>query len=123
VDDRELGLTAAGDNRHHTVTRLEAPHTATAGDDFARELEARDVRGDARRRRVVTGDLQEVGTVEPCGADTDEQLPVLRLGIGTIGDLDPAVDDGGGTHSRNGTPTPERVIPRRSFVVFRTEFG
>ena len=61
-----------------------------------------DVGGHARRRRIVAGELQHVGAVEPGGADADEQLAVLGLGIGVIGDLDPAVDDGGGTHARRG---------------------
>ncbi len=51
----------------------------------------------------MTGNLQEVGAVEPRGADTDQQLAVLGLWIGTIGDLDLAVDDGGGTHVRDDT--------------------
>ena len=48
VDDRVLGLAAAGDQRHHAVAGLEAPDAAAAGDDLARELEARDVGRDAR---------------------------------------------------------------------------
>ena len=47
VDDGELGLAAAGDDRHHAVARFEAADAAAAGDDLARELEA----GDVGRRR------------------------------------------------------------------------
>ena len=60
--------------------------------------------GDAGRRRVVAGELHDVGAVEAGGADADEQLPVLGLRIGVLGDLDPAVADGGGTHRAEATP-------------------
>ena len=115
VDDGELGLPASGDHRHHAVAGLEAPDAAAAGDDLARELQARDVGRNTRRRRIVTGNLQDVGTVEPSGADTDQQLAVLGLWSGTIGDLDLAVDDGGGTHVRDDT--------RRRAVVLGLENG
>ena len=51
VDDGELGLAAAGDDRHHAVAGLEAPDAAPAGDDLARELQARDVGRGARAAR------------------------------------------------------------------------
>ena len=50
----------------------------------------------------MTGDLQHVGAVETGGADADEQLPVLRFGISVLGDLYPAVADGGGWHCGKG---------------------
>ena len=102
VHDGELGLAAAGDDRHHAVARLEAAGAAPAGDDLARELQARDVGGGARRRRIVPGELHHVGAVEPGGLHADQQLPVLGLRIRVFGDLDLAVADGGGTHYRRG---------------------
>ena len=87
-------------------------------DDLAGELEAGDVLRRARRRRVVAGELHHVGAVEPGGADADEQLAVLGLGVGVLGDLDPAVADGGGAHGGEGTPgrscgcAPGRCIMR-----------
>ena len=104
VDDGELGLAAAGDDRHHAVAGLEAADAAAAGDDLARELEAGDVLRRAGRGRVVAGELHQVGAVEARGADADEQLAVLGLGIGAVGDLDPAVGNRGGTHGGEGTP-------------------
>ena len=52
VDDRELGLAAAGDDRHHAVARLEALHAGADLDDLAGQLEAGDV---LRRRRAAPG--------------------------------------------------------------------
>ena len=64
----------------------------------------------ARRRRVLAGELHHVGAVETGGADADEQLTVLGLGIRVVGDLDSAVDDGGGTHAGEGTPRSAVVV-------------
>ena len=88
------------------------PHATTSPG----QLEARDVGRRARRRGVVAGDLQHVGAVETGGADADEQLPVLGLGIGVLGDLYPAVADGGGAHARCTEGTP----PIRAVVAIRT---
>ncbi len=115
VDDRELGLSAAGHDRHHAIARFEAAGAAAAGHDLARELEARDVGGCVRRRGIVAGELHHVGAVEAGGADADEQLPVLGLGIRVLGDLYPAVANGGGTHMFEATP--------RSAVVLMWQIG
>ena len=120
VHDRVLGLAAAGDDRHHAVARLEAADAAAARDDLAGELEARDVGGRARRRGVVAGDLQHVGAVETGGADADEQLPVLGLGIWVLGDLDPAVADRGGAHAAARGLLPGPRSTRSSVVAIRT---
>jgi pimeloyl-ACP methyl ester carboxylesterase len=63
----------------------------------------------------VTRDLQQVSPVETGGADANEQLAVLGLWIWAFGDLDPAVDDRGGTHAGEGTP--------RSSVAFVRDIG
>ena len=65
VDDRELGLAAAGDDRHHAVAGLEALDAGAALDDLARQLEAGDVLRRAGRRRVAALELHDVGAVEP----------------------------------------------------------
>ena len=59
--------------------------------------------GRARRRGVVPGELHHVGAVEAGGVDADQQLAVLGLGIGVLGDLDPAVANRGGTHAPEST--------------------
>ena len=78
VDDRELGLAAAGDDRHHAVAGLEALHAGPALDDLAGQLEAGDVLRGAGRRRVAALELVHVGAVEPGAADADEQVGVTR---------------------------------------------
>ena len=98
VHHGELGLPSAGDDRHHAIARLEAACPAPAGDDLARELQARDVLRSPRRRGIVAGELHHVGAVEPGGLHADQQLPVLGLWIRVLDDLDLAVADGGGTH-------------------------
>ena len=120
VDDGELGLAAARDDRHHAVAGLEAPGAAAAGDDLAGQLEAGDVGGRARRRGVAAGELQHVGAVEPGGAHADEQLAVLGLGIGMLGDLDPAVADGGGSHGGAKYFTGPSLLSLRTVVSIRT---
>ena len=57
VDDRELGLAAARDDRHHAVAGLEALDAGAALDDLARQLEAGDVLRRAGRRRVAALEL------------------------------------------------------------------
>ena len=52
VDRRQLGVSAAAEQREHALA---------GADDLAGALEARDVDGRTRRRRVVTGDLHQVG--------------------------------------------------------------
>ena len=61
----------------------------------------------------MAGDLHHVGAVEAGGADADEQLPVLGLGIRVLGDLYPAVANGGGAHAA-------RVLPDRRWCAIRT---
>jgi hypothetical protein len=53
------------------------------------------------------GDLHDVGAVQARGANADEQLPVLRLWIWMLDDLDPAVADGGGSHIARSYPPIE----------------
>src|SRR6202000_1825273 len=83
VDDRVLGLRGAGDDRHHPRARLEARHRGGRGDDFAGQLHAGDVAGDAGlgRRRVEARDLDRVGAVQPRRADPDQRLSQAGLKV------------------------------------------
>ena len=80
--DRQLRLAAAGKERHH------APSVR----GLAGAFQPRHV-GRAGRRRIAAGALPEIGPVHARGADTDEDLAVLRYWVGPLLDLDPAVDD------------------------------
>ncbi len=100
VHDGELGLAAAGDDRHHAVAGLEAADGPAAIDHLARQLKPRDVLRRAGRRRVAPGQLEHVGPVEPRGLHADEQLPRLRARIGVLLDGDRPLADGGGAHVR-----------------------
>ena len=60
--------------------------------------------GDAGRRRVAALALQHVGAVEPGGADADEHLARLGLGIRVLLDGDRLVADGDGSHGRDARP-------------------
>ena len=67
-------------------------------DDLAGELEPRDVRRRAGRRRIAARELMHVGAVEARRVHADEQLTGLRLGIWMLFDGDLAVANRGGTH-------------------------
>ena len=98
VDDRELGLAAAGDDRHHAVADLEALHARTALDHLAGQLEAGDVLRRAGRRRIAALELLDVGAVEPGAAHAHEQVGVPGDRIGVLLDGDRAVPDRGRAH-------------------------
>ena len=100
VDDRELRLAAAADDRHDAFAFAEARRARAAALDLTGELEARDVRRRAGRRGIGALALEHVGAVEPGGADADENLAGARLGVGMLLDDHLAVADGGGAHGR-----------------------
>ena len=107
ADHRQLGLAAAGDDRHHAVAQLEALDAAAHADHLAGQLETRDVRRYAGRRRIAPLELHHVGAVEAGGANADEQLAGLRLGVGMLLDGDRSVANRGGPHRPrflHGTP-------------------
>ena len=56
------------------------------------------------RGRVATGELMQVGAVDPGGPHADEHLAVAGLGIGALLDDDLAVCDGRGVHRDEGYP-------------------
>jgi len=93
IDHRELRLPAAADDPHHAVAELEALGDRAAFGDLACELEPGYVQRCARRRRIVTAALHDVGAVEPGRADPDEHLTGARLGGWVLARHDLAVFD------------------------------
>ena len=83
VHDRELGLAAAADDPHDAVALGEPRGARAERLDDARELEPRDVRRGARRRRVAAAQLHLVGPVEARAAHAHEHLagPGDRVGM------------------------------------------
>jgi hypothetical protein len=89
VDDGQLGVAAAGQERHHPSAVL----------GLTGAFEARDVGRGARRRRIAAGALGEIGAVDAGGADADQHLSLVRDGIGALLELETPCNDDGGTHS------------------------
>ena len=98
VHDRELGLGAAADDRHHARARLEAGRFRPERDDLARQLHPGDVLGIARRRRVQAALLHHVAAVQARRPHPHEHLFAERLGVGMLLDHDLLVADRGGAH-------------------------
>ena len=98
MDDAELALAAAADDRHHAVAVREARRAGAHRFDLARELEARDVGWRAGRRRIGAALLKLIGAVEARRAHAHEQLAGARRRIGVLGDEHLAVADRGGAH-------------------------
>ena len=99
MDDRELGLAAAGDDRHHASPTSKrctpGPHSTTSPASSRPGCPA------ARRRgRVAALQLMHVGAVEPGAADAHEQVGVPGDRIGVLLDGDRAVPDRGRAHGR-----------------------
>ncbi len=68
------------------------------GLDHSRELHAGNVGGNAGRRGIATGALQQVGAVETGAVDPHDDAVGGRLREGSLGHLQPAVDDRDRTH-------------------------
>ena len=79
VEGCHLRLSATADHGHDPVTDVEALHTWASGGHHACELEARDVSRPARRGRVQTGSLHQVGAVQSGRLHPDQQLPGAGL--------------------------------------------
>ena len=84
VDDRQLGLTAAADDREHAVALVEALGVRTARGHLAGQLQARDVRRPARRCRVAPGPLVQIAAVDARGAHPHQHFAPARLGVGML---------------------------------------
>ena len=66
--------------------------------DDARELHARDVGGNAGRRGIEAGALQQIGAVQSGAVDPHDHAVGAGLRDGPLGDLQMAVDDRDRTH-------------------------
>ena len=98
MDDRQLRLAAAADDRHHAVALGEALGAGPAADDLAGQLQPGDVRRRAGRRRVEAALLHHVGAVEAGGAHAHEHLAGAGHRVGVLLDEQLAVADRGGAH-------------------------
>jgi hypothetical protein len=109
VDRDQLCLAAAADHGHDAVTGGEAVDAGAALGHLTGELQAGDVGGRARRRRVATTHLQDVGAVDAGRTDADQDLAGLGLGVGVLLDDDALVADDDGSHARErtGAAAPE----------------
>jgi hypothetical protein len=106
VHHRQLGLSAAGDERHHAVALGEARGAGAALGHLAGQLHPGDVGWRARRRGVAAGPLVDVAPVEPGGPHADQDLARAGPGIGVLGEDHLAVADGGGAHGGAILPGP-----------------
>ena len=69
-----VGQPAAADQAEHPVADLPAEHSRSGGDHLPGDLQPRDVRGRAGRRRVVALPLGHVGPVDAREAGGHEDL-------------------------------------------------
>ena len=88
-----FGLGPAARDPEHPGAHVDAGGVGAAGLDDPGELQARDVGRGARRRRVVAGELEQVGPVEAGAVHPHEHLVVDGSGYRPLGDLDAAVGD------------------------------
>ena len=77
----ELGLPAAGEQRHHALAVL----------GLARALEPGNVDRGAGRRRIAAGALGQVGAVHAGGVDADQELALAGHRIRPLLDVEGAV--------------------------------
>ena len=98
VDDRQLRLAAAADDRHHAVAGGRSASRPVRSRHLAGELQAGDVRRPAGRRRVEPAALHHVGAVEAGGAHAHEHLVLAGPRVGVLLDEDLAVADRDGAH-------------------------
>ncbi len=89
VDGDELGVPAAREQRHHALAVLR----------LAGALEPGNVDRGARRRRVAARALGQVGAVHTGAADLDQELALLRDGIGALLEVEGASGDDSCAHS------------------------
>ena len=94
MHERQLRLAAPADDRHDAVALLEAARAGPERRHLAGQLEPRDVRRRAGRRRVAALALEHVGAVEARRPHADEQLALAGLGVGALLDDELAVLDG-----------------------------
>ena len=80
-----LGVAAAGDERADAVA-LAPPGVRGRGGDGARDFQSEDGRR-SRRRRIVAGALQQVGTIDARGLDANQHFARARDGRRALGDV------------------------------------
>ena len=90
VHRNELGVTAAGEERHHALTGL---------DILAGALETRDVDGRPGRRRIAAGALHDVCAVHAGCPHADHELTIAGNGIRPLLDLESPFNDDSRAHS------------------------
>ena len=84
VHDDAVGKPTATDDPEDSLPDLEAVHLWAALDHRPAGLDPRDVPGRAGRGRVVPGALGEIGRVETCIADREQDLATCRYRIGAL---------------------------------------
>ena len=77
--DAVLRIAATGNQRHHLVAELVLAGACADRDDFACNFKAGQIAG-AGRRRIRTGSLRDVGTIDACGYHLDQDF--ARPGAG-----------------------------------------
>src|SRR5262249_48926881 len=90
VDGDELGMPAAGKERHHAVASF----------GLAGALEPGDVRRRAGGCLIVAETLEQVGAVDAGCANADQDLAWVRNRVGALLDLEPPIDDYRCPHAR-----------------------
>jgi hypothetical protein len=78
----------APDESHDPVTHFPSGDSWSHRLHFAGVLETRDIRGPARRRRVLPAPLDQIGSVEPRGVDANPDVIGPNLGLGYLADGD-----------------------------------
>ena len=81
-----LGVAAAGDERADAVA-LAPAGVRRRGGDGARDFQSEDGRR-SRRRRILAGALQEVGTVDAGGLDADQDFAGARHWRRALGEVE-----------------------------------
>ena len=113
VDNRQLGLGAAADNRHHAVTFVEAHRARSERGNLARQLQPWDVLRRTRRGWVVTPPLVHVGPVEARGVHPHQHLTRPRHWIRMLFHDELLVFDRDAAHQRG---TLAEVVVERSIM-------
>ena len=78
MSDAIFGIAAANDQGHDRVGFLPARNAIAARDDRARDFKSGNV-GGAGRRRIEAHTLHDVGPVDACGSDLDQDLAGARI--------------------------------------------
>ena len=94
VDEHPIGEPASADDPEDPVTGGECARASARGDHRPGHLDAGNVGRRTGRSRVAPLALREVGRVQPCVADGDEDVVARRDGIGPLDEDDDLVAAG-----------------------------